>query len=121
MISGLPSTFIGQVVDTTPGATTMELVNIAPHVSPSNKLNKIQPSGSNLLGKMRSSSQRLSCSWQEVETTPSAATLGVVDIAPHVSPSNKLDRIRSSGSNLLGENAIIIAAAVMLMARSRFL
>jgi hypothetical protein len=61
---------------------------------------------------MRSSSQRLSCSWQEVETTPSAATLGVVDTAPHVRLSNKLDGIRSSGSNLLGKNAIIIATTV---------
>jgi hypothetical protein len=40
---------------------------------------------------------------EEVKTTLSAVTLGVVDIAPHVSPSNKLDRIRSSGSNLLGK------------------
>jgi hypothetical protein len=91
MISGVPSAFISQVVDTTLGATTLELVDIAPHVSPSNKLDRIRSSGSNLLGKTRSPSQRLSCSWQEVETTPSAATLGVVDIAPHVSPSNKLD------------------------------
>jgi hypothetical protein len=28
-------------------------------------------------------------------------TLGVVEIAPHVSPSNKLDIVRSNGSNLL--------------------
>jgi hypothetical protein len=54
-----------------------------------------------------------------VDTTPGATTLGVVDIAPHVSPSNKLDRIRSSGSNLLGKNAIIIAMTIMLMARSQ--
>jgi hypothetical protein len=33
-------------------------------------------------------------------------------IAPHVSLSNKLDRIRSGGSNLLGKNAIIIATTV---------
>jgi hypothetical protein len=32
-----------------------------------------------------------------------ATTLEVVKIAPHVRPSNKLDRIRSSGSNLLGK------------------
>jgi hypothetical protein len=36
------------------------------------------------------------------DTTPSAATLGVVNIAPRVSSLNKLDIIRSSGSNLLG-------------------
>jgi hypothetical protein len=70
---------------------------------------------------MQSSSQRVSCLQQEVETTPTAMTLGVVDIAPHVIPSNKLDRIQSSGSNLLGKNAIIIATTVMLMARSQFI
>jgi hypothetical protein len=85
-----------QEVETTPSATTLGVVEIAPDVSPSKKLDKIQSSGSNLLGRKRSSSQRLSCAWQEVETTPSPATLRVVDIAPRVSPSNKLDRIRSS-------------------------
>jgi hypothetical protein len=30
-------------------------------------------------------------------------TLGVVEIAPHMSPSNKLDINRSNGSNLLGK------------------
>jgi hypothetical protein len=45
----------------------------------------------------------------ENETTPSAATLGVVEIAPHVSASNKLGKNQSNGSNLLGESASIIA------------
>jgi hypothetical protein len=37
----------------------------------------------------------------ENETTPSAMTLDVVEIAPHVSPSNKLGIDQSNGSNLL--------------------
>jgi hypothetical protein len=43
-----------------------------------------------------------------VDTTPGAATLGVVEIAPHRIPSNKLEK-----------NAIIIATTVKLMARSQ--
>jgi hypothetical protein len=43
------------------------------------------------------------------EATPSATTLGVVKIAPHERASNKLGRNQSSGSNLLGKNASIVA------------
>jgi hypothetical protein len=43
------------------------------------------------------------------EATPSAMTLGVVEIATHERVSNKLGRNQSSGSNLLGKNASIIA------------
>jgi hypothetical protein len=45
-------------------------------------------------------------------------TLGVVKIAPHVSPSNKVDIIRSSGSNLFGKNAIIITTAIKAHAKN---
>jgi hypothetical protein len=38
-----------------------------------------------------------------VKITPSATTLGVVDIAPYVSPSNKLGINQSNGSILLGK------------------
>jgi hypothetical protein len=40
---------------TTPSATTLDVVEIAPHASSSNKLGINQLNGSNLLGKMRSS------------------------------------------------------------------
>jgi hypothetical protein len=43
--------------ETTLSATTLDVVEIAPHASPSNKLGINQSNGSNLLGKMRSSSQ----------------------------------------------------------------
>jgi hypothetical protein len=45
----------------------------------------------------------------ENEATPSATTLGVVEIAPPVSPSNKLGINQSNRSNLLGESASIVA------------
>jgi hypothetical protein len=43
--------------ETTPSATTLDVVKIAPRASSSNKLGINQLDGSNLLGKMRSSSQ----------------------------------------------------------------
>jgi hypothetical protein len=58
---------------------------------------------SNQLGKNASIIAWLPCLWQEVKTTLSGTTLGVVEIAPHVSPSNKLGINRSNGSNLLGK------------------
>jgi hypothetical protein len=45
----------------------------------------------------------------ENEATLSAATLGVVEIAPHASASNKLGKYQSNGLTLLGESASIIA------------
>jgi hypothetical protein len=39
----------------------------------------------------------------ENKATPSAMTLGVVEIAPPASPSNKLGISQSNGSNLLGK------------------
>jgi hypothetical protein len=57
---------------------------------------------------------------QVVDITPGATTLGVVDKAPQVSSSNKLDRNRSSGSNLFRKNAIVIVATIMLVASSRY-
>jgi hypothetical protein len=43
--------------ETIPSATTLDVVEIAPHASSSNKLGINQSNGSRLLGKMRSSSQ----------------------------------------------------------------
>jgi hypothetical protein len=43
--------------ETTPSATTLDVVEIAPHASSSNKLGINQSNGSRLFGKMRSSSQ----------------------------------------------------------------
>jgi hypothetical protein len=46
----------------------------------------------------------------ENKATSSATTLGVVEIAPRASPSNKLGINQSNGSNLLGKSAIIVAS-----------
>jgi hypothetical protein len=79
------------------------VVEITPRVSASNKLGINQSSGSNLLGKNASIITQLPCFWQGVEIAPSATTLGIVDIAPYASPSNKLGINQSNGSILLGE------------------
>jgi hypothetical protein len=44
------------------------------------------------------------------ETSLSATTLDVFEIAPHASPSNKLGINQSNGSNLFGMNASIVAS-----------
>jgi hypothetical protein len=72
-------------------------------VSASNKLGINQSSGSNLLGKNASIVAQLSCFRQGVEIAPSATTLGVIDIAPYASPSNKLGINQSNVSTLLGK------------------
>jgi hypothetical protein len=93
----------------TPSATTLDVVEIAPHERASNNLGRNQSSGSNLLGKNASIVAQLPCFWQGVEIATSANTLGVVDIAPYASPSNKLGINQSNGSILSGKNANIVA------------
>jgi hypothetical protein len=58
---------------------------------------------------MRASSRDCRAYGKKNEATLSATTLGVVEIAPHVSASNKLGINQSNGSNLLGKNASIVA------------
>jgi hypothetical protein len=89
--------------EATPSATTLGVVEIAPHECASNKLGRNQSSGSNLLGKNASIIAQLPCFWQGVEIALSATTLGIVDIAPYASPSNKLGINQSNGSILLGK------------------
>jgi hypothetical protein len=89
--------------EATPGAMTLGVVKIAPHVSASNKLGINQSGGSNLLGKNADTVAQLPCLRQGVEIAPSATTLGVVNIALYVSPSNKLGINQSNGSILLGK------------------
>jgi hypothetical protein len=93
----------GKRNETTPGAMTLGVVEIAPYVSASNKLGINQSSGSNLLEKNASIVAQLPCFRQGVEIAPSETTLGVVDIAPCASPSNKLGINQSNGSTLLGK------------------
>jgi hypothetical protein len=93
----------GKENEPTPSAPTLGVVKIAPHVSASNKLGINQSSGSNLLGKNAIIVAQLPCFRQGVEIAPSATTLGIVDIAPHASPSNKLGINQSNGSILLGK------------------
>jgi hypothetical protein len=85
------------------GAMTLGVVGVALYVSASNKLGINQSSGSNLLGKNASIVAQLLCFRQGVEIAPSATTLGVVDIAPYASPSNKLGMNQTNGSILLGK------------------
>jgi hypothetical protein len=87
--------------EATPSATTLGVVEIAPHVSASNKLGINQLSGSNLLGKNVSIIAQLPFFRQGVKIAPSAMTLGVVDMAPYASPSNKLGTNQSNGLILL--------------------
>jgi hypothetical protein len=89
--------------ETTLSATTQDVVEMTLHASPSNKLGINQSNGSTLLGKNASIVTQLPCFRQGVEIAPSAATLGVVDVAPYASPSNK--RI-----DLAGKDAIVIAS-----------
>jgi hypothetical protein len=51
----------------------------------------------------------LPCLRQKNETTPSATTLDVLEVAPHMSVLHKLGRIRADGSNLLGASVGITA------------
>jgi hypothetical protein len=97
-----------QRVEIAPSATTLGIVVIAPYASPSNKLGINQSNESILLGKNVSIIVQLPCFWQGVKIAPSATTLGVVDIAPYASPSNKLGINQSNGSILLGKNASIV-------------
>jgi hypothetical protein len=89
--------------EATPSAMTLGVVEIAPHERESNKLGRNQSSRSNLLGKNASIIAQLPCFWQGVEIAPSETTLGVIDIAPYASPSNKLGINQSNGSILLGK------------------
>jgi hypothetical protein len=82
--------FYGKENETTLSAPTLGVVEIAPYVSTSNKLGINQSNGSNLLGKDVSIVAQLPCFWQGVEIARSATTLGIVDVAPYASPSNKL-------------------------------
>jgi hypothetical protein len=89
--------------EATPSATTLGVVKIAPYECSSNKLGRNQSSGLNLLGKNASIITQLPCFWKGVKIAPSATTLGVVDIAPYASPSNKLGINQLNGSILLGK------------------
>jgi hypothetical protein len=62
-----------------------------------------------LLGKSASIVTGLPCVRQKNKTTPSATTLDVVEVAPHMSTLHKLGRTRTDGSNLLRASAGITA------------
>jgi hypothetical protein len=93
---------------TIPSATTQDVVEMTFHASPSNKLGINQSNGSTLLGKNASIVPQLPCFRQGVEIAPSAATLGVVNIAPYASPSNKLGINQIEQIDLVGKDAIVI-------------
>jgi hypothetical protein len=100
---------------------TLGVVEIAPRVSLSNKLGVTRTSRSNLLGKNASIIASLPCLWQEIEITLSAMTLGVVEIAPRVSPSNKLGINQSNGTNLLEKMQSSSQATIKGHGESRFI
>jgi hypothetical protein len=94
---------------TTPSAATQGVIEMTLHASPSNKLDINQSNGSTLLGKNASIIVQLPCFRQGVEIAPSAMTLGVVDVAPYASPSNKLGINQIERIDLVGKDAIVIA------------
>jgi hypothetical protein len=95
---------------TTLSAATQDVVKMTRHASPSNKLGINQSNGSTLLGKNASIVTQLPCFRQGVEIAPSAATLGVVNVAPYASPSNKLGINQIERIDLAGKDAIVIAS-----------
>jgi hypothetical protein len=56
----------------------------------------------------------LQCVRQENKTTPSAPTLGVVEVAPHTSALLELGKNRTDGSNSLGADAGIAVTLLSL-------
>jgi hypothetical protein len=66
-LAELSSRFEGEVVDTTPGATTLKVVVVAPSRNPSNKLDITRSGRPNRLGKNASIVVRLPCLWQKME------------------------------------------------------
>jgi hypothetical protein len=84
----------GQVVDTTLGAAIRKVV-IAPSGYSSNKVATTRPSGSKLLGNNASVIAELLCVRQKNKTTPSAPTLGVVAVAPHMGALFELGKNRT--------------------------
>jgi hypothetical protein len=105
------------VVDTALGTVTLK-VAIAPSRNSSNKLAAARLSGSKLLGKYASVVAELPCLRQK--TTPSASTLGVVELAPHASAPHKLCRNPTDGSNLLGANAGVAAGLPRLRQKRNY-
>jgi hypothetical protein len=69
-LAELSSRFEDKVVDTTPGATTLDVVVVAPSRNPSNKLDISRSSGSNQLGKNASIVARLPYLWQGKRNYP---------------------------------------------------
>jgi hypothetical protein len=76
-------------------------------MSTSNKLGMNQSNGSNLLGMNSEHRRETAVFMVENETTPSATTLDVVEIAPHASPSNKLGINLIERIEFVGKNASI--------------
>jgi hypothetical protein len=75
----------------------------------SNRLATTQLSGSKLLGKNASIITELPFVRQKNKTTPSAPTLGVVKVAPHMSALLELGENWTDGSNSLGADTGIAA------------
>jgi hypothetical protein len=87
-----------------PGAATRKVV-IAPSGYSSNTVATTRLSGSTLLGKNASIIAELPCVRQKNKTTPSAPTLGVVEVAPHRGALLELVKNRTDDSNSFGANA----------------
>jgi hypothetical protein len=75
-LADLSSRLKGEVVDTIPGAATLEVVVVAPSRNPTNKLAITRSSRSNLLGKNVSIIARLPCLWQRKQNYPECTDSG---------------------------------------------
>jgi hypothetical protein len=112
-LAELSSRFEGEVVDTTPDATTsyerVQQVRYEP-------IERIE-----LVGNEREHRRETAVLMAKNETTPSATTLDVVEIAFHASPFNKLGINQSNGSNLLGKMRSSSQATIKGHGGSRFI
>jgi hypothetical protein len=88
----------GKENETTPSAPTLGIVEIAPHMSASNKLGRDQIE---LVGSECEHRRGSTILMAKNETILSATTQDVVEIALHASPSKKLGINQSNGSILL--------------------
>jgi hypothetical protein len=101
------------------GVATRKVV-IAPNGYSSNKVATTLLSGSKLLGKNASIIAELPCVRQKNKTTPSAPTLGVVEVSPHMSALLELGKNRTDGSNSLGAEVGIAATLPCLWQERKY-
>jgi hypothetical protein len=115
----LSSRFKGYVVDTTPGAATLEVVVVAPSRNPSNKLDITRSSRSNQLGKNASVFARLPCLWQGNRNYPECNDSGRSRNRSSYERVQQVRYKRIEQTELVGKGREHHRMAAVLMARNR--